>query len=308
MQTPLGEVSTDVMRQIDRVVWLAPGSSRTRAWIRLWLGWSMTELDPDVLAYYERGEEAARLRAKNPIEFVRTIQILDRVLPSAPANVLDVGGGPGAYAAWLQEQGYQVELIDPVPLHVEQANQLDATGLAARVGDSRALDVTDETADVVLLMGPLYHLVDADDRSASLRECWRVLRPGGVLVAAAITRWAPLFDLVMREVLSPTDLATWWASTGRTGSQRAADAPGFTTAYFHRPAELVDEIEQAEFTNTELCGVEGVALFLPDHVERMADPRRRALLVAAAEAVEREPALAGLSPHILAIAHKQPQK
>ncbi len=129
---------------------------------------SMPDLDPDVRAYHERGEEAARLTEKNPIEFVRTTQILSRVLPPAPAHIVDVGGGPGAYARWLCARDYEVELVDPVALHIEQANEPGTPGLTARIGDGRHLDIGNEATDAVLLMGPLYHLTDTDDRVTTL--------------------------------------------------------------------------------------------------------------------------------------------
>jgi ubiquinone/menaquinone biosynthesis C-methylase UbiE len=67
----------------------------------------MPELDPDVRVYYEEGEEASRLFGgfpSGPLERTRTQEILDRYLPPGPLEVLDVGGGPGAYAAWLAER------------------------------------------------------------------------------------------------------------------------------------------------------------------------------------------------------------
>ena len=79
------------------------------------------ELDADILEYYDRGDEQDRLTAANRLELLRTQELLERSLPPAPAAILDVGGGPGVYAAWLAERGYDVVLIDPVPLHVEQA-------------------------------------------------------------------------------------------------------------------------------------------------------------------------------------------
>src|SRR5258705_11702666 len=76
----------------------------------------------EVAAYYARGLERDRL-ASGPgaLEFARTQALLERYLPAPPAEVADVGGGPGRYAVWLAERGYRVHLIDPVPLHVEQA-------------------------------------------------------------------------------------------------------------------------------------------------------------------------------------------
>ena len=84
----------------------------------------MTETDPEVVAYSERGQEARRLIDKSVLERVRTEALLHRYLPPPPATVLDVGGGPGVYASSLADSGYTVRLIDLVPLHVEQATEL----------------------------------------------------------------------------------------------------------------------------------------------------------------------------------------
>ena len=84
------------------------------------------------------------------------------MLPDPPARILDVGGGAGAHALPLIEAGFDVVLIDPVSLHVEQA--LAAGVEDARIGDARALDDEASAFDAVLLLGPLYHLPDRADR------------------------------------------------------------------------------------------------------------------------------------------------
>ncbi len=118
-------------------------------------------LASDAQAYYDRGGEARRLfRGHGTLELARTQEILLRHLPSPPAAVLDVGGGPGVYACWLAAQGYRVTLIDAVPLHVEQARAASARQPTApvmgwRVGDARRLEESDASVEVVLLLGPL---------------------------------------------------------------------------------------------------------------------------------------------------------
>jgi len=149
-------------------------------------------------AYYNRGIEAGRLfRSHGLIEFARTQEIILRHLPSPPCTVLDVGGGPGAYACWLASLGHRVILVDAVPLHVEQARAASArqphTPVSdCRQGDARHLDAADATARAVLLLGPLYHLTERPDRLRALREARRVLEPGGLLFAAAVSRYAPM--------------------------------------------------------------------------------------------------------------------
>jgi hypothetical protein len=81
----------------------------------------MTGVDPEVIAFYERGDEAGRLESLGRLEFARMMELLERFLPPVPAVVFDVGGGAGAYALALAHRGYEVHLLDPIALHVEQA-------------------------------------------------------------------------------------------------------------------------------------------------------------------------------------------
>jgi ubiquinone/menaquinone biosynthesis C-methylase UbiE len=122
------------------------------------------------------------------------VELLERLLPRLPARVLDVGGGPGTYAAPLARRGYRVHLVDPVRLHVDQARQAagsdPAAGFTVALGDTRQLSEPDESQDAVMLFGPLYHLTEAAHRAQALSQPRRVLRPGGRLLAMAVCRFA----------------------------------------------------------------------------------------------------------------------
>ena len=132
--------------------------------------------DYEIIEHYERADEAGRLfSGVGQLELARMQELLVRNMPSPPATVLDVGGGPGAYSLWLSGLGYAVHLTDPVSKHVEQARlaaeqQPDSPIDHISLGDARCLDEDDASADVVLLMGPLYHLTDRPDRIAALGE------------------------------------------------------------------------------------------------------------------------------------------
>jgi 2-polyprenyl-3-methyl-5-hydroxy-6-metoxy-1,4-benzoquinol methylase len=87
-----------------------------------------SRISSEILAYYEQAAERERLLSGVfQLEFLRTKEVIDRWLPQPPAIVMDVGGGPGRYSAWLAERGYEVHLLDAVPELVEQARQLDQT-------------------------------------------------------------------------------------------------------------------------------------------------------------------------------------
>ena len=149
------------------------------------------ELD-DMQAHYALGREAGRLaEGLGLVEFERTKEIVSRALPAPPAVIADVGGGPGRYAVWLAELGYVVEHRDLAPGHVQHLASACPEGVRTRVGDARCLDLADESVDAVLMLGPLYHLGTSGERVTALAEAARVVRPGGPVFAAVISRWAP---------------------------------------------------------------------------------------------------------------------
>jgi ubiquinone/menaquinone biosynthesis C-methylase UbiE len=267
-------------------------------------------LDPDIGGYYGLGHERDRLREPGGrLEFVRTQELLSRFLPAPPAIVLDVGGGSGAHAVPLAAAGFEVELLDPVELHVEQAllsAREQRVRLRARVGDARRLPQLDASVDAVLLLGPLYHLTDRDARLTALREALRVLRPGGILAAAAISRFASTFDGLAQGFLADPRFEEIVRRDLRDGQHRNPDLERhpewFTTAYFHHPDELRDELEQAGFVMEAVLGVEGPASYRPELDGWLDDGERRDVLLRAIRRLEAEPTVLGASAHLLAFA------
>jgi SAM-dependent methyltransferase len=263
----------------------------------------------DVRAYYERDEERDRLTSgASRVEFERTKEIVGRALPPLPAVIADVGGGPGAYAIWLASLGYEVRHRDLMPRHVEHLRRdAEAAGvrLEAEVGDARALDLADESVDAVLLLGPLYHLVELEDRLVALREARRILRPGGVLFAAAITRWALRLDGIasLRLYEEFPDVRTLVDEAERTGVIPVLHPQAFT-GYTHRPEQLRKEVGDAGFEVEDLVAVEGIAFAFAatDLAERFETQDGLEVLLEVARVIERVPELIGLGTHLLATA------
>jgi ubiquinone/menaquinone biosynthesis C-methylase UbiE len=266
----------------------------------------------EILAFYALGLEQGRLDADYfPLERARTQELVRRHLAPPPGAVLDVGGAAGAYAFWLAGAGYEVHLVDPVPLHVEQARATSSAsagrGLAsAQVADARALPFGDANASAVLMLGPLYHLTQRADRVRALQEALRVLRPGGVVFAAAISRFASLVDGLRGALFEDPAFASVVERDLADGQHRndTGNARYFTTAFFHHPAELAEEIAGAGLSLVDLFAVEGPAAAMPDFARRWADPACRERLLAFLRAVETEPTLLGASPHLLAVARR----
>jgi SAM-dependent methyltransferase len=270
-------------------------------------------LDPGVEAHYAEGAERDRLLGGGAgrLEYLRTRELLARHLPAVPATVVDVGGGAGIYALPLAAEGYSVQLIDPIPLHVEQAVegsslQPEAPLASVEVGDARSLPLEEASADAVLLLGPLYHLTEREERILALREARRVLRPGGTVVAAAISRFASTLDGLSRGFLADDEFEVIVERDVAEGQHRnPQNRPGwFTTAYFHLPQELREETIEAGLAPETLVAVEGPVWTLPELGQWLEEEARRRKLLDSIRRVEAEPSLLGTSAHFLVVGRR----
>src|SRR5262245_57893222 len=265
----------------------------------------------EIARYYQQVAEEGRLAAgPSQLEFARTKEVVLRYLPPPPATILDVGGAAGVYALWLADKGYQVHLIDAVPRLVEEARRRSEASpnriCTCQVGDARELAFNDGVADGVLLLGPLYHLTDTAERLRALREVYRVLRPSGVMFAAAISRCASALDGLARDLFADPSFAAIVQQDLEQGQHRNETDKWdyFTTAYFHRPEELQAEVTSVGFHCQAVLGLEGPGWILSDFDERWADPRKREDLLRVARALESEESIVGLSAHLLAVGTK----
>jgi len=261
--------------------------------------------DDAVLRHYGAISEERRITVGlGQLELVRTQEILRRHLPPAPARVLDVGGATGVHASWLAGDGYRVHIVDATPRHVEMARtDLGSLGVTADLGDARTLDLPDSSVDVVLLFGPLYHLTDGAERRQALREAIRVVSPGGLVAVAAISRFASLFDGLARRFLFDPEYRRIADRDLVDGQHRNPDErpEWFTTAYFHHPHELREELEAVGLSVIDLVGVEGLAGWLGHLSDAWDSSGGSETILHAARVVESEPTLLGLSAHLLAV-------
>ena len=212
--------------------------------------------------YYDREAQNEWERFdRHPTEFAVTQRAMRDTLPPAPARILDIGGGPGRYAIWLAQQGHAVTLLDlsgnHLALAARKGSEAGITFEALMQGN--ALDLSafpDERFDAVLLMGPLYHLLDAHDRLRAIQEARRVLKTGGCLFAAFICCFSVFRAAALEFPMEPVESPEIYEQILRDGTY--AGNYGFTAAHFSHPDEIQPLMESCGLKTLEIIGVEGV--------------------------------------------------
>lgn len=197
-----------------------------------------------VVENYENYREEDRLTTNNArrIEFLTTSRIIDELI-DGKKKILDCAAGTGIYAFHLADNGHDVTATDITPRHIEIIRDTFTTKnyqMQTEILDAANMSIfADESFDVVLNMGPFYHLIDKDKRENCLKECLRVLKKGGLLITAYIPRYYIFQYIAMQnDYFLDSELAQQLITTGVL---RHDDEKCFWTDTYYSSA---DEMEQ----------------------------------------------------------------
>ena len=219
-----------------------------------------------VLEHYNASVQVEWERIANKPEFLLTSRMMDRYIKPGD-SVLDIGGGPGRYSFYLAEKGCDVTLFDLSPENIEHVNQHSKkSGIPVKAicGDARETDrVIDSVKssqkqfDHVLLMGPLYHLLDEQDRIKAVTAALRLLKPGGVFFASFISMSGGMV-FGLREL--PTAFADPKEEQFLSALTRGQNYSGaaFTQAFFINQHRVLPFMSQFGMEKLHLFGQEGV--------------------------------------------------
>src|SRR5215218_4633436 len=229
--------------------------------------------------YYAHKIEANRLDLEAfKLEGIRTKEIIERYLQRSNLEILDVGGGAGYYSFWLQEKGHHVTLVDLSPYNIELVRKhAEITGVKLKkveIGDAVNLQFSNDQFDIVLLLGPLYHLCERRERKKALSEAMRVLKPKGILLAAVISRYASLIDGFQRDLVLDDHFFNLLQNDLKTGIHlnETDNLEYFTTAYFHTPKEIITEMAESGLNFEKLIPIESFGWMVRNFSEREQSP------------------------------------
>ncbi len=263
----------------------------------------------DITAYYNNGSENEHSRLeRHPLEYELTWRYLDQYLP-AQGSILEIGAATGKYTLELARRGYSVTAVDLSVVESGQCRKKIAeAGLEKQVhhvvADARDLGaVTARDFNVVLLMGPLYHLVELADRRMALQQAFERLRVGGLIFTALISRYGIFCDLIK-------DHPEWIQDQAEVRSilERGRDPDDFPhggfRGYFALASEITPLHESLECESLVLAGVEPVIAADDDSYNRLEGQERQLWLDLLYE-VSTEISIIGASRHLLYIGRKK---
>ncbi len=266
-----------------------------------------------VEAFYDRSPDYEWNRLeRHRMEFAVTMRALLDFLPPPPAAILDIGGGPGRYAIALTRQGYRVTLFDLSANNlIFAAEQARLAGVSlAGFEHGTATDLSRFPADrfdAILLMGPLYHLLDSAERQQAVREALRVLQPGGHLAASFIARYAPLRDAALQDPELIVRKRADYESILSSGIYEVGPNGGFTSAFFAHPSEVIPLMESCGCQTDSLLSCEGVVSMIEDRIGTLEGDLWEAW-VEVNYRLSRDPAILGCAGHLLYLGRKAGQR
>ena len=227
--------------------------------------------------YYDESAEDEWSRLdRHRIEFAVTLRVMRDFLPPPPATVVDIGGGPGRYSLTLARQGFCVTLVDLSRACLDLAkrkateNKLNLDGYVhANATDLHELG--NESFEVALLMGPLYHLTLAEDKRLAVRETKRILKPNGLIFASVVTRYAPIRWTARYEPTSRPHLefAKKVMGTGTWKGTSEADGFGQADCYFARLSEIKPLMEEWGFETLAIVGCESAVSMVDEKINEL---------------------------------------
>jgi 2-polyprenyl-3-methyl-5-hydroxy-6-metoxy-1,4-benzoquinol methylase len=228
-----------------------------------------------VRRYYDkRVEKEWQRHDLHRMEFAISMRLLSTYLP-ARGRILDCGGGPGRYALWLAGLGCDVTLFDLSDACLAKARaEARERGLDLSYEQGTATDLSrfgDASFDAVLVMGPLYHLIEPTERQRALTEAARVARPGGLVVVSVITRMAVLRYVAKEEASRVLELYEPMLNVLRQGYDPTWPPPDddHFRAYFADPAEVEPLLRGAGLEPLGIFAVEGFVSMIDETINTL---------------------------------------
>lgn len=275
-----------------------------------WIDSEMKEKNKKLISraledFYNKASEETRLeKGMGIFEFERIKELIQQQITKPNSTIIDVGGGTGKYSEWLSNIGHQVHLIEPVLKHIKLAEKRAKklkNPFSITVGEAKDLPYKNDTADLVILHGPLYHLQKREDRIMAILEAKRVLKKGGVILGFAINSTASTVVGLMNGMIHANSFFEMCKEELTTGIHNAPkDFPFLLAdAYYHKPQDLKAEFLEQDLKFINLFAVEGMVWLDNEYFANMLDKKKSKTLKELQKLTQNDEYLLPFSPHIM---------
>jgi ubiquinone/menaquinone biosynthesis C-methylase UbiE len=260
--------------------------------------------------FYNKASEETRLeKGMGIFEFERIKELIQQHIKNTNATIIDVGGGTGKYSEWLANKGHQVHLIEPVQKHIKLAQKRAKklkNPFSVTIGKAQDLPYKNETADLVILHGPLYHLQKREDRSTAILEAKRVVKKGGIILGFAINATASTVVGLINGMIHANSFFEMCKTELTTGIHNPPkDFPFLLAdAFYHKPEQLKEEFLEQELKFINLFAVEGMIWLDNEYFANMLDKKKSKTLKALQSLTETDEYLLPFSPHMMIAVRK----
>jgi SAM-dependent methyltransferase len=257
---------------------------------------------------YNNAVEKEHIRLdRHQLEYDLTWCYLNKYLPPE-GSILEIGAATGKYTLELAKRGYSITAVDVSEKLVEKCRrQVADEGLLKQVefvlADARDLSAVEKKDfDAVLLMGPLYHLVEEEDRQTALRQVFSHLREGGIVVSSFISRFG-IFGDILKNIPQWIEQPSEVRSIIDRGRDPEDYPKGGFRGYFVTISEIAPLHEEVGFTTLVVAGVEP-GISADDESYNKLEGKQRQLWLELFYEVSTEETTIGASRHLLYIGQK----
>ncbi len=255
--------------------------------------------------FYNKASEETRLeKGMGVFEFERIKELIEQHLSKSNSTIIDVGGGTGKYSEWLSKKNHTVHLVEPVLKHIKLAEKRAKKlkkPFSVTIGEARKLPYKDNSADLVILHGPLYHLQKREDRITAILEAKRVVKKDGIILGFAINATASTVVGLMNGMIHANSFFEMCKKELTTGTHDAPkDFPFLLAdAFYHKPQDLKEEFLEQELTFINLFAVEGMIWLDNEYFANMLDKKKSKTLKELQKLTENDEYLLPFSPHMM---------
>lgn len=260
-----------------------------------------TTTDNNIINFYNNYDEDGRLTRKSRLpEYLTTMKYIEKYL-NPSSKIIEIGAGTGKYSLALAEKGYDVTAVELVPHNIEIMKKKVTTHQKIKIYEGTACDMSafeSETFDIVLLLGPMYHLFNDEDKHKAMSEAVRLAKKGGVIYASYCNNDTSIYKLFYKKKILD------YLDKGLIKEDYHTVSSSDEIFELYRKSDIDKLMERYDVTRLHFVGVDMLSYISDDRLDLLSDREFEEYMKFLSNLCEREDCV-GMSIHMLDIFRKK---